>query len=38
MDLLDEDPEVLDDFGQPLFIIRISETNLGNLVTDAFRV
>ena len=38
VDLLDEDPEVIDDFGQPLFIIRISETNLGDLVTDAFRV
>jgi 2',3'-cyclic-nucleotide 2'-phosphodiesterase (5'-nucleotidase family) len=31
------DPEALDDYGKPLLIVRVSETNLGDLVTDAFR-
>ena len=31
------DPEALDDSGRPLLIVRVSETNLGDLVTDAFR-
>ena len=32
------DPTALDDYGKPLLIVRVSETNLGDLVTDAFRV
>ena len=32
------DPTAVDDSGRPVRIIRTSETNLGDLVTDAFRV
>lgn len=31
------DPAALDEYGKPLLIVRVSETNLGDLVTDAFR-
>ncbi len=31
------DPTAMDEYGKPLLIVRVSETNLGDLVTDAFR-
>lgn len=31
------DPTASDEYGKPLLIVRVSETNLGDLVTDAFR-
>jgi len=31
------DPDAMDEYGKPLLIVRVSETNLGDLVTDAFR-
>jgi len=31
------DPTAMDEYGRPLLIVRVSETNLGDLVTDAFR-
>ena len=31
------DPTAMDENGKPLLIVRVSETNLGDLVTDAFR-
>ena len=31
------DPTAQDEYGRPLLIVRVSETNLGDLVTDAFR-
>ena len=32
------DPTAMDEYGKPLLIVRVSETNLGDLVTDAFRI
>lgn len=37
VDLIISDPEVTDENGKPIRIVRRAETNLGDLVTDAFR-
>lgn len=37
VDLRSTDPEIKDVSGRPLLLIRVAETNLGNLIADAFR-
>ncbi|MER2183598.1 MAG: bifunctional UDP-sugar hydrolase/5'-nucleotidase [Clostridia bacterium] len=37
VDLRSTDPEIKDFSGRPLLLIRLAETNLGNLIADAFR-
>ncbi|MBQ6120264.1 MAG: 5'-nucleotidase C-terminal domain-containing protein, partial [Clostridia bacterium] len=37
MDLRSTDPEIKDVSGRPLLLVRLAETNLGNLIADAFR-
>ena len=37
VDLRSTDPEITDSSGRPLLLIRLTETNLGNLIADAFR-
>lgn len=37
VDLRSTDPEIKDVSGRPLLLVRLAETNLGNLIADAFR-
>ncbi len=38
VDLLINDPEAVDENGEPIRLIRRAETNLGDFVTDAYRI
>ena len=37
VDLWSTDPEIRDFYNRPLLLVRVAETNLGNLIADAFR-